>query len=320
MIDARAIVDPGARIGANVRIGPWSIIGPDVEIGDECEIDAHVVVRGPTSLGRGNRIFQFATVGEGTPALAFRGEPTRLLVGDQNVIREGVTIHRGTVQDRGETVIGSHNLLMAYVHVGHDCVVGDHCIFANNASISGHVHVGDRANLGGYCGVPQFRRIGAHAMVGGMSLVLKDVPDFVMVSGNPARAIGINVEGLHRRNFPPALIGSIRRAYRTLYRSGLTVDEALQMIAAEPDPEGHLAQFIASVRAARHGVVRPRAASAGEEGGSGADDPDHGDGLGNGLGDGLGDGHGEGHGEGHGDGHGDGQGGDGDRDGDRARD
>lgn len=259
MIDARAIVDPSARIGSGVRIGPWSIIGPHVEIGDDCEIDAHVIVRGPTVLGRGNRIFQFATVGEDTPALAFRGEATRLVVGDHNVIREGVTIHRGMVQDRGETVIGSHNLLMAYVHVGHDCVVGDHCVFANNASISGHVHVGDWANLGGYCGVPQFRRIGAHAMIGGMSLVLKDVPDFVMVSGNPAQAIGVNVEGLRRRNFSADAIRTIRGAYRTLYRSGLTVEEALQALAAEADPEGHLARFIASVRAATRGVVRPRA-------------------------------------------------------------
>lgn len=272
MIDARAIVDPTARIGAGVRIGPWSIIGPDVEIGDDCVIDAHVIVRGPTVLGRGNRIFQFSSVGEDTPALAFRGEPTRLLIGDHNVIREGVTIHRGMVQDRGETVIGSHNLLMAYVHVGHDCVVGDHCIFANNASISGHVQVGDWANLGGYCGVPQFRRIGAHAMVGGMSLVLKDVPDFVTVSGNPAQAVGINVEGLKRRDFSPAAIRAIRRAYRTLYRSGLGVDAALQAIAAEPDAEGHLARFSASVRAATRGVVRPRA-----EGGSGDSDGGGGD-------------------------------------------
>jgi UDP-N-acetylglucosamine acyltransferase len=265
MIDARAIIDPSARLGEDVSVGPWTIIGPDVEIGDGCVIDAHVVVRGPTTLGARNRIYQFATVGEDTPALAYGGEPTRLIVGDDNVIREGVTIHRGMVQDRGETRIGSHNLLMAYVHVGHDCVVGDHCVFANNASISGHCHVGDWANLGGYCGVPQFRSVGAHAMVGGMSLVTKDVPAFVTVSGNPAAAIGPNVEGLRRRGFSKDAIRDLRRAYRTLYRSGLRAAEAVEAIAAMDDPEGHLAVFADSVRAARHGVVRPR-------GGAGAAD------------------------------------------------
>lgn len=267
MIDARAIIDPSARLGANVSIGPWTIIGPDVEIGDDCVIDAHVVVRGPTRLGARNRIYQFATVGEDTPALAYGGEATHLVVGDDNVIREGVTIHRGMVQDAGETRIGSHNLLMAYVHVGHDCVVGDHCIFANNASISGHCHVGDWANLGGYCGVPQFRRIGAHAMIGGMSLVTKDVPAFVTVSGNPAAAVGMNLEGLRRRGFSKEGIAALKRAYRTVFRSGLRVAEALERLAGEEDPDGHLATFADSIRTSKHGVVRPRGgASSGDDG------------------------------------------------------
>ena len=262
MIDPRAIVDPSARLGENVRIGPWSIIGPDVEIGDDCEIDAHVVVRGPTLMGRGNRIFPFAVVGEATPALAYAGEPTRLVIGDHNVIREGVTLHRGLVQDRGETRIGSHNLLMAYVHVGHDCVVGDYCIFANNASVSGHVRVGDRANLGGYCGVPQYRSIGSLAMIGGMSLVLKDVPDCVSVSGNPASAITINAEGMRRAGIGEGRIRTLRSAWRILYRSGLSVTGALERIEQLDDPDGLVAGFAASVRGARHGVVRPRRSDA----------------------------------------------------------
>lgn len=267
MIDPRAIIDPSARIGAGVCIGPWSIVGPDVEIGDGCEIDAHVVVRGPTVLGRRNRIFQFATVGEATPARDYRGEPTRLVVGDDNIFREGVTIHRGTVQDRGETRIGDRNLLMAYVHVGHDCLIGSDCVFANNASVSGHVTVGNHANLGGYCGVPQYRRIGSYTMIGGMSLVLKDVPDFIMVSGNPAGAVGLNLEGLRRHDFDPATVRRLRAAYRTLYRSGLTLAEALARLDAEDDPDGRIAELAASIRAATRGIVRPR-------GPAGADDDD----------------------------------------------
>ncbi len=196
MIDPRAIVDPSAVIGADVSIGPWTIVGANVEIGDGCRIASHVILKGPTRIGRRNRIFQFATVGEDTPALSYKGEPTTLQIGDDNVIREGVTIHRGTVQGQGRTVIGNHNLLMAYVHVGHDCSVGNHVIMANNASVSGHVVVGDYANFGGYAGIPQYRHVGAHAHVGGMSLVLKDVPAFVTVSGNPAGAVGLNIEGM----------------------------------------------------------------------------------------------------------------------------
>ena len=170
-------------------------------IGDDCTIASHVVIRGPTSIGNNNRFFQFSTIGEETPALAYGGEDTRLTIGDNNVFREGVTIHRGLMQDRGETIIGSHCLLMAYVHVGHDCVLGDHVIMANNSAVSGHCEVGDHANFGGYAGVPQYRNIGASAHIAGMSLVLKDVPAFMTVMGNPAGAIGLNVEGLRRRGF-----------------------------------------------------------------------------------------------------------------------
>lgn len=264
-IDARAMVDPDARIGERVSIGPWSVIGPGVEIGDDCVIDAHVVLRGPTRLGARNRVSPFASIGEATPALAYGGEPTTLVIGDDNTFREGVTVHRGTVQDRGETRIGDHNLLMPYVHVGHDSVVGDHCIFANNASISGHCRVGDHVGLGGYAGVPQRRSIGAHAFVGGMSLVLKDVPAFVSVAGHPARALGINAEGLRRRGFDDVTIELLRRAWRIVFRSELRLVEALDRLEQLEDPSGVLRCFVESLRGARHGVVRPRAAGQDDE-------------------------------------------------------
>ena len=263
-IDARAIVDPGAQLGERVSIGPWTIVGPDVEIGDDCVIDAHVILRGPTRIGPRTRIYPFASVGEGSPALAYDGEPTTLVIGSDNTIREGVTLHRGTVQDRGETRIGDHNLLMPYVHVGHDSVIGDHCIFANNASVSGHCVVGDHVGMGGYAGLPQYRSIGDHAFVGGMSLVLKDVPAFVSVAGHPARAIGINVEGLKRRDFEPETVAQLQRAWATVFRGGLRLETALAQLEEEVDPSGQLAVFLASLRSARNGLVRPR--GKGEEG------------------------------------------------------
>lgn len=256
MIDPRAIVDPSARIGENVEIGPWSIIGPDVTLGDNTIINSHVIVRGPTTIGAGNRIFQFATVGESTPDLKYRNEPTRLVIGDNNTIREGVTIHRGTTQDRGETTIGSNNLLMAYVHIGHDCVVGDNCILVNNASLSGHVTVGDWAILSGYTLVHQFVSIGAHCFTGAATYLTQDVPPYVLVAGNPAAARKINSEGLRRRGFTADQLQSLSRAYRTLYRQGLQLDEALGILEEKGRDEpvvGKMAEFI---RASRRGIVR----------------------------------------------------------------
>ena len=258
MIDPRAIIDPSAQIGEGVSIGPWSIIDAEVEVGDHCVIDAHVMVRGPTQLGSHNRIYPFASIGDATPARAYAGEPTRLVVGNHNTFREGVTVHRGTMQDRGETSIGSHNLFMAYAHVAHDCVIGDHCTFANNASAAGHVTVGDWAILGGYAGVPQYRSVGAHAMVAGMSLLLKDVPAFVTVAGHPARAVSLNLEGLRRRDFSAQAVADLRAAYRLLYQAGLSTAEALARIEGLPDSEGHLAILTRSVRESRQGIVRPR--------------------------------------------------------------
>ncbi|MDA1075887.1 MAG: acyl-ACP--UDP-N-acetylglucosamine O-acyltransferase [Proteobacteria bacterium] len=261
MIDARAIVDPSARLGEGVEIGPWSIVGPDVELGDGCQVGPHVIIKGPTIIGRHNRIFQFSSVGEDTPALAYHGEPTTLIIGDNNIIREGVTIHRGMVQDESTTVIGNDCLFMAYVHVGHDCVVGNNVIMANNASISGHVHVGDYANFGGYSGVPQHRRIGAHTHIAGMSLVLKDVPAYMTVGGNPASAIGLNIEGMRRRGFSEDLIKVLRDAHKTVYRKGLTVKEACSQLedVAEQYPEVRL--FVDSIQASSVGIIRPRGRS-----------------------------------------------------------
>ena len=241
-----------------MHVGPWTIIGPGVEVGDDCRIASHVILKGPTRLGHNNHIFQFSSIGEDTPALAYGGEPTRLTIGDNNVFREGVTIHRGMVQDAGETVIGSNCLLMAYVHVGHDCVLGDHVIMANNSAVSGHCRVGDHANFGGYAGVPQFRNVGAHSHIAGMSLVLKDVPAYMTVMGNPASAIGLNIEGMRRRGYSNAVIAALKRAHATVYRQGRTVKEACSELESVARDIPEVALFLASIRDSRWGIVRPR--------------------------------------------------------------
>lgn len=227
MIDPRAIIDPSAEIADDVKIGPWSIIGPNVKIGPGCDIRSHVIIKGPTEIGCNNTIYQFSSVGEDTPDMKYNGEPTRLQIGDNNTIREGVTIHRGTTQDRSETIIGNNNLLMAYVHIGHDSVIGDHCVLVNNASLAGHVHIGDWAILGGYTLVHQFCHIGSHAFTGFGSAIGKDVPAYVMVAGFPAAAKSINTEGLKRRDFSKEEIAAINKAFKLIYRRGLTKDEAL---------------------------------------------------------------------------------------------
>jgi UDP-N-acetylglucosamine acyltransferase len=255
MIDPRAIVDPSAIIGDNVSIGPWTIIGPDVEIGDGCEIASHVVVKGPTVMGVNNKIFQFSTIGDATPDLKYNGEPTRLLIGDNNVIREGVTIHRGTVQDNSETVIGSHNLLMAYVHIGHDCVVGDHVIMVNNASISGHVYVGDWTILSGYSLVHQFVHIGPHCFIGPAAFTYHDVPAFVTAFGSPAEPRTINREGLKRRGFSADQIALANKAYKLLYRRGLQLEEALKAISELGDDEV-IKMLLNSVENSSRGIIR----------------------------------------------------------------
>lgn len=254
MIHSTAIIDPSAQIGRNVEIGPYSIVGANVVIGDDCVIGPHVVLRGPTVLGRNNRIFQFASVGEDCQDKKFKGEPTQLIIGDNNVIREFVTIHRGTVQDQGITRIGHDNLLMAYVHVAHDCVVGDHVILANNTTLAGHVVVGDWAILGGFTGVHQFCHIGAHAFTAVNSVVVQDVPPYIMAQGHNAVPRTINSEGLKRRGFSAEQISTIKRAFKILYRQGLTVTEAVdkmtQLQAAELQP------LIDFVQHSSRGIIR----------------------------------------------------------------
>ena len=256
VIDPRAIIDPDAVIGENVVIGPWSIVGPGVELGKGTELRSHVVLRGPTRIGENNRIFQFSSVGEDTPDLKYNGEPTELIIGDNNIIREGVTIHRGTVQDRGKTIIGNHNLIMAYAHIGHDSVLGDHCILVNNASLAGHVEVGDWAILSGYCLIHQFCKIGAHSFAGFGCGISKDVPAYVTVSGSPAEAKTINAEGLKRRGFSSDAIAAIRRAYKIVYRQNLTTDDALLALAPLVAEHPEVQLLADSLRQSKRGIVR----------------------------------------------------------------
>jgi UDP-N-acetylglucosamine acyltransferase len=256
MIHSQAIVDPAARLADDVTVGPWSMIGPDVEIGPGCIIEPHVVIRGPTRIGAGNHIYQFSSVGEATPDLKYQNEPTRLVIGDNNVIRENVTIHRGTVQDRSETTIGDNNLVMAYVHIGHDCVIGDHTVLVNNCALAGHVKIGDWAILSGFTLVHQFCQIGAHSFSGMASAIGKDVPAYITVSGSPAQAKTINLEGLRRRGFSSDAISQLRRAFKILYRQGLTLDLALQRLESMFHKTPEVMVLIDSVRASERGIVR----------------------------------------------------------------
>ena len=256
MIHSQAIIHPDAKIGANVSIGPWTFIGADVEIGEGSVIASHVVIKGPTKIGKQNQIYQFSTIGEDTPDLKYKGEPTRLVIGDNNIIREGVTIHRGTVQDRSETTIGNHNLLMAYVHVGHDSVIGNHCILVNNTALAGHVYIGDWAILSGYTLVHQFCHIGAHSFSGMGSAIGKDVPAYVMVTGSPAEAKSINAEGLRRRGFSKEDVAILTKAYKIIYRRGLTLDEALAQLKPMQDECAALNLLVDSLHASTRGIVR----------------------------------------------------------------
>ena len=257
-IHPTAIVDSSAKLGADVEIGPYSVIGADVSIGDGTVIGPHVVINGPTTIGRNNRIFQFASVGEDCQDKKYAGEPTELVIGDDNVIRECVTIHRGTVQDNSITRIGSGNLFMAYVHVAHDCQVGSQCVFANNATIAGHVHVGDGVILGGFTAVHQFCKIGSFAMTSMYSAINMDVPAFVMAQGYPGRARGMNVEGMRRRGYSRELIRALRDAYRVVYRQGNTLEEAVERLREQMADCPEMALFVASLEQSERGIVRER--------------------------------------------------------------
>lgn len=231
MIDARAIVDPEADLDEQVSIGPFAVVGPGVRIGAGTTIGPHAVIKGPTVLGRDNRIFQFACLGEDPQDKKYAGELTRLEMGDRNTVREFATLNRGTIQDAGVTKIGNDNLFMAYVHIAHDCIIGNNVVMANAASLGGHVTVDDWAILGGFAIAHQFCRIGAHSFCAMGSVLTKDVPPYVTVGGHPAEARGINAEGLRRRAFAVETIQVIRKAYRLLYMSGMRLEDAVAAIA-----------------------------------------------------------------------------------------
>ncbi len=253
-IHPTALVDAGARLGDNVEIGAYSVIGAGVEIGDGTWIGPHVVINGPTKIGCENRIFQFASLGEQPQDKKYAGEPTTLEIGDRNTIREFCTFNRGTIQDAGATRVGNDNWIMAYVHVAHDCQVGNQTIFANNAQLAGHVQVGDWAILGGFTVVHQFVRIGAHSMTAMGTILLQDLPPYVTASGNPSAPHGINSEGLKRRGFSADAIAALKRAYKALYRNGLKLEEATAQITAEGlDEVTVLSDFLA---APGRGIIR----------------------------------------------------------------
>ena len=256
MIHERAIVSDRARLHEEVSIGPYSIVGPDVEIGPGTRVESHVVLKGPCVIGRDNHIFQFASIGDDPQDKKYAGEPTRLVIGDRNTIREYCTINRGTVQDAGVTRVGNDNWIMAYVHIAHDCVIGDQTIFANNSTLAGHVHIGDWAILGGFTAVHQYCHIGAHTLTGIYTSVTKDIPAYVLASGRPAVPRGSNAEGLKRRGFSSNQISNLRDAYRVLYRQGLKLGEAAEILEERARTQEEVAALLDSVRSSSRGLIR----------------------------------------------------------------
>jgi UDP-N-acetylglucosamine acyltransferase len=255
-IHSTAVVDARAKLASNVTIGPYTVVDGDVEIGEGTTVGAHCVITGHTKIGRDNRLFHFCSIGEANQDKKYQGEPTRLEIGERNTIREYVSINRGTVQDEGVTRVGSDNWIMAYAHIAHDCRVGDHATIANCTQLAGHVHIGDWATLGGFTGVHQYVKVGAHVMTGVSSVVLQDIPPYVMAGGNPLSTYGINAEGLKRRGFTPESIAALKAAYKTLYKSGLLLAEAraeLEKQAATAPEVRALVEFLAT---AKRGIVR----------------------------------------------------------------
>ena len=256
MIHQTAIIDPSAKIADDVEIGAYSIIGADVEIGSGTWVGPHVVINGPTKIGKENRIFQFASIGEQPQDLKYQGQPTRLEIGDRNTIREYVSFNRATVEDAGTTRIGSDNLFMAYVHVAHDCQLGNHLVLANGATLAGHVKIGDHAILGGFTLVHQFVRVGSHCLTSMGSAVNRDVPPYVIVSGNYAKPIGINKEGLKRRGFSTEVMRAIQNAYKIMVRSHKPREQALQEVQSLVDQHVEVKQFVDFILASERGIVR----------------------------------------------------------------
>ncbi|MEO5695435.1 MAG: acyl-ACP--UDP-N-acetylglucosamine O-acyltransferase [Usitatibacter sp.] len=255
-IHATAVIDPRAQLGPGVSVGPYTVIDGDVEVGEGTTIGAHNVITGDTKIGRDNRIFHFCSIGEANQDKKYGGEPTRLEVGDRNTIREYCSLNRGTAQDAGVTRVGSDNWIMAYCHIAHDCVVGDNTVFANHATLAGHVEVGDYAILGGFVGVHQFVKVGAHVMAGIASVVTQDVPPYLTIAGNPTAPFGINSEGLKRRGFTPEVITGLKRAYRTLYKSGLSLAEAKAELARQGEAVAEVRVMAEFLEKSTRGIVR----------------------------------------------------------------
>ena len=255
-IHVSAAIDPSARIGVGVSVGPFAVIGADVEIGDGCSIGPHVVIEGPTTLGRNNRVHAFAALGGEPQDKKFADQPTRLVIGHGNTIREFVSINRGTVEDNSITQLGDDNWIMAYVHIAHDCIVGNHTIFANAASLAGHCRVEDYAILGGFSLIHQFCQIGAHAFTAMGSVINRDVPPFVTVAGSYAEPHGINSEGLKRRGYDSKRIMAIKRAYKTLYKSGLSLAEARAQLAEVATETPDIQQMIDFIDRSQRSLIR----------------------------------------------------------------
>ncbi len=251
-----AQIDAAARLGDGTTVGAFSVIGAEVTIGPGCEIGPHAVVEGPTVLGARCRVFPFACIGMAPQDLKYRGERTTIEIGEDNVFREGVTVHRGTVGGGGVTRIGAGNLLMAQTHVAHDCQVGSQVIFANAATLAGHVVVEDGATIGAFSGVHQFCRVGAHAYIGGYSVITQDALRYVLTVGNRAKSFGINVIGLERKHVAPEAIQALRQAYRILFRSRLVLQEALDRLQAEFPSQPEVGRLAAFIRESRRGVIR----------------------------------------------------------------
>jgi len=256
MIDPRAIVHPHADLAEDVSVGPFTVIGPDVQIDAGTEIGPHVVIKGPTAIGRDNRIYQFSSIGEDPQDKKYADEITRLEIGDRNVIREFCTMHRGTQQDQGLTLIGSDNLFMAYTHVAHDCVIGDHVIMANGASIAGHVHLGDHAILGGFTLVHQFTQIGEYSFSAMGSAITQDIPPYVMVGGRPTRPHGINSVGMERNGKSPEVIRQIRQAYKILYKNNLRLEDAIEEMEGMAGESNELSNMVSFLRNVTRGILR----------------------------------------------------------------
>lgn len=256
MIDARAIVSPQAELAPDVVVGPFSIIGPNVQLGPGCIVGPHVVINGPSKIGAQNRFFQFASIGDAPQDKKYKGEPTRLVIGDRNVFRESSTVNRGTMQDKAVTTIGNDNLFMSYSHVAHDCVLGSNLVFANGATLGGHVEIGDWVIIGGLAAIHQFCKIGAHAFIAGGAIVTRDVPTYVMAAGNPAGPHSVNAEGLKRRGFTPQQVRNVRNAFRLLYRSDLLLVDAVAKLKELGATQPEVAALVDFIGRSERSLVR----------------------------------------------------------------